>query len=386
MNLTLLDKLKQIQHFLAIVVVTILLLEGISYLILVLHKGQKGQEDGLLIFEKTTRDGSIQVDNQSVLPVKKNISIEWKSNEFDVSVRTNNRGMREPFNVEDEDIDVAFLGDSFAFGHGVEWYERYTAVFAASEYFSKSKVVSFSYINGFQPEHYEYFLRVRSELRPKHVIIGLYLGNDLGADVLETNYDPLTNRLTLPYRRILDNGGMANNPMVYRFPFNCLVGRSQFITLLARVVGVTRYRNFLFAKRYAIANQPNSTELETGAVDLTQNRAILSLRRIERIVEDRGGLLTVLIIAQNYFFGTENPHINNELRNHIPEVIEGPNIYEAVKKVCTVLGLDYYDPTNILNSKDYFEGDAHWNASGHGKVGKGLADHVAGKKQRKANS
>jgi len=355
---------------------TLLLLEAGSYLILAFHNYFQRQEKGLFIYEKTTADGSLRPDSQSVTPIRKSISIRWKSKEFDVAVNTNQRGMREPFEVEDREVDVAFFGDSYTFGHGVEWKERYTTVFAASPYFSGSTGVSFSYLNGFQPEHYEYFLRVRTELRPKHVILGLYLGNDLGADVRETRYDAVANTLAIPFECVLDNGAMAIHPRAYRFPLDRLFLKSQFATLLVKAFAKTPCRDHLFARGVAVVNQPNAVELETGATDLAQNRAMVSLVRIKKIVEDRGGRLTVLLIPQNYFFGAPNPHIRDGLKNHIQEIVQGPNILKSVKETCHQFGLTYYDPTAVLSRKDFFEIDGHWNAGGHGKIGNALADYI----------
>ena len=59
-----------------------------------------------------------------VLAVKPRFAQRWTTPEFSVDVRTNGDGYREDVDFRLEELDVAVLGDSFAFGHGVEAAER----------------------------------------------------------------------------------------------------------------------------------------------------------------------------------------------------------------------------------------------------------------------
>jgi hypothetical protein len=128
--------------------------------------------------------------------VKPNLNLRWSTDEFDVAVRTNSAGYREDFEFSLADVEIALMGDSFTLGHGVEAEERYTALFAGRMKGSidPKRIVSLSRNNGFQPEHYEYFLKKHPELRPKSIVVGLYLGNDLEPDVKETRFDRQTSR------------------------------------------------------------------------------------------------------------------------------------------------------------------------------------------------
>ena len=96
------------------------------------------------------------------------------------------------------------MGDSFTFGHGVNVYDRYSNVTARQ--YPEMTIVSLSYNNGFQPEHYEYFLDRHPEISPKILFIGLYLGNDLDSDLNETRIERASDgkilQLELPYRDV----------------------------------------------------------------------------------------------------------------------------------------------------------------------------------------
>lgn len=280
-------------------------------------------------------------------------------------------------------MTIAFFGDSFTFGHGVEVQDRYTNIFA--EKFRTGhiqKVANFSYKNGFQPEHYEYFFRHHPQLRPQHAVVGLYLGNDLGADVAETLFDPGKDQLLLPYRRILKNGQMGNAPFAYRKPLNLLADRSLFTRLLLQLLGQTTFRQYLFKPGFAGPNSPNPVDLETGQADLLSNRAIQSLLRLRSLVEERGGALTILIIPQNYLFRDERPHLHPDLQGSLFQLRHGNNLLIAFKALCLQQQLDCYDPSPLLAPEDYYPRDGHWTTSGHLKAGTALAQYLSARLTR----
>jgi len=367
---------KKIGAFLPIIVVTLFLLEVTSPLILYLLGTKLTLLQSEFVFEQVHKDGSVVPTKDYVLPVKANANITWSTPEFSVSLRTNNIGLREPFDINYSDIEVAFFGDSFTFGQGVNVEERYTNVFAQSTSKCKKKTASLSYKNGFQPEHYEYFFRNNEDLRPSHVIVGLYLGNDLGSDILETMYESESNVLRLPYRRILEGGQMAIAPGVYRWPLDFLADKSSFAMLFLQVIGrKTLLRSYLFKDGWG-PNSPFTPNLELALTDLASNRGVQSLVRLKELIEKRGGQLTILIIPQNYFFGDDNPHIQPQLESKVAEIRSGRNILSAFKEICIRQKFDCFDPSSFLHHQDYFAIDGHWNKSGHGKVGKALVRHL----------
>ncbi|MFC1785833.1 SGNH/GDSL hydrolase family protein [Candidatus Neomarinimicrobiota bacterium] len=371
--------LKRLIKILIITLITIFLLEMTSYSIFSFYYGCISHEKYLSIFKQTCKSGKIEVNEFSVLPVKENANINWITDDFNVMVSTNNIGLREKFNINNDEVDIAFFGDSFTFGHGVNNDERYSYIFSQDSFFSGYKVVNFSYINGFQPEHYEYYLRNNIDLRPKYVIIGLCLENDLGSDIDETNYNFKTNSLSIPYRLISSNGLLINNPVVYRIPINYLIDISSFVKLTVSVINRTTFRKYLFDPNIKVhPNQPNRVDLELGNEDLMKNRGILSLIRIKKLLEGRGGELTVLLIPPKYFFtsDTADTIINNELSNKIIKIGTGNNILKTTIDVLDSVQIDYYNPLESLNIQSYFKIDAHWNSEGHLIVGNELAKYI----------
>jgi len=373
--------LKNLKKYAIILVITLIFLEVGSYLVLrfASNSSSKTVETNtpythipFTIYKKETENGAIKTRKTAVVPVKENYESRWASREFNVSVRINAKGQRENNIYENKDVDVAFFGDSFTFGHGVEVEERYSNVFADS--LQNYKVANYAYLSGFQPEHYEYFVRNNTDLRPKHLVVGMYIGNDMDSDVKETNYDREANTLEIPLRMISDEGSIYNAPKLYVFPINTLIKYSYFTKLVVKTINRTHYRDMLFQS--LLPNAPNSVALETGKEDLTNNRGIVALKELDKLTTDRGGKLTVVLIPQNYFFSKKNPHIHAELKDKIAEVISGDNSYKAIKRQLTSLNIDYLDPIPVLDEASYFDEDAHWNKIGHDKVGKALADHI----------
>lgn len=213
-----------------------------------------------------------------------------------------------------KDVEVAFMGDSFTFGHGVHVQDRYTNVYAS--HFPGRKVVSLSYPNGFQPEHYEFFLTKNVELRPKLLFVATYLGNDFQPDVVETRIvrndkDELV-ELDLPFRGVF-NGAMVNLRS-YKYPWmQYVVNTFYSAKIIAAAINRSRYREAIFDSE-AMTDRLNTEAVEFGKLDDLVARALHSLMRLDELTKARGGVLNVVIIPQNFYYGAfKHPHIADAL-------------------------------------------------------------------------
>ncbi|WP_298420754.1 hypothetical protein [uncultured Kordia sp.] len=373
--------LNNLKKYLIIFVITLIFLEIGSYIVLRVTSSSSSKNAQttsayvnipLTIYKQQNEEGIIEPLKKVVVPVKENYESRWANREFNISVKTNDRGMRDVETLENHEVDIAFFGDSFTFGHGVEVEDRYSDVLADS--LPNFKVANYGYFSGFQPEHYEYFIRNNKDLKAKHVIVGMYIGNDLASDIQETNYDRETNSLEIPMRMISEEGSIYNAPKLYVFPVNKLIKYSYFTKLVVKMINRSHYRAVLFEN--LLPNVPNSVALETGQESLENNRGIIALQELDTIIAERGGKLTVLLIPQNYFFSRKNPHIHPELKEKITEVIEGDNVYKTIQKELTKRNIDFFDPMPVLSESSYFDQDAHWNKKGHHEAGQALANHI----------
>jgi hypothetical protein len=312
----------------------------------------------------------ILCDSSNVFKAKANYRGQWPG--FNVSVRTNSQGYREDFDFKDKDVDVAFMGDSFTFGWGVDVETRYSNIVAKR--FPKLIVANFTPSCGFQPEHYEYFLDRHPELRPKLLFIGLYLGNDLDSDLNETfiegDSDGKIKTLRLPYRGLFRSALI--NATEYRYG---LLSTFVHWTNIGKLIGIKinssqRLRHMFHKEAELMPNSPNRLSTDLGQLDSVNLRAIRSLKEIANTVEKRNGELHILLIPQNFLVGkVKNPHIADVSRDKVDEIRSRNGLMMALINVCKTEGLNCHDLTGILTTDDYFEEDAHWNERGQKKVG-----------------
>lgn len=341
--------------------------EGASYL---LTKGARTEP--LQLFEGI-RLGDF------VLTMKSNYTGAFRTEEFDTTIKTNEGRYREEKDFDLKDLDVAFFGDSFTFGHGVNAVERYTDVFSSA--FPGVKTASLAYAAGFEPEHYEYFFNAHPELAPKLVVVGLYLGNDLDSDVRETTIEKSPDgRITdvrIPYREVFE--GQLINVSTGKLRFlRELAKHSYFMRYVLSTINQSRYRTYLFDQSAVVPNTFNTVETEKGQFGELAFRALDSLVRLQTAVAQRGGRLAVLIIPQNFFFtSTANLHLNVALLGEREKLIRGDNIKSAVVDFCARVSLFCLDPSSVLSEEDYFRSDAHWTRKGHAKIAAYLSEQVA---------
>lgn len=332
-------------------------------------------DNALSIFE------GILLSNQNILEPKTDYTEEWKTPEFHFTIRTNNRGFREEFDFKDNEIDVAYMGDSFTFGHGVDIHDRYSNV--AAKIHPHLKVVSLSYNNGFQPEHYEYFLGLHPDIRPKVLFVGLYLGNDLDSDLNETiverdNKGKIIN-LQLPYRDVYR--GVIINKANFKYGWLSFLVET---TNLGKLLAIKINSNYELRKLYTPSvkiNSPNRLSTDLGEFDQHNLRTIKALTKIKDIIKSRDGELHVLMIPQNFFVGDVNrPHVAPESMSKIEEIKSQNGLIQTTLKLCGEEKLRCHDLSKLLTIQDYLAQDGHWKASGHKKVGeytgKIIADNI----------
>lgn len=314
----------------------------------------------------------------AVLRLRPNYRQRWKTPEWDVTVAIDGRGFRGTDAPALEEADVVLLGDSFTFGHGVGDEQRFSAVLAQRR--PDLKVLNLSYANGFQPEHYEYYLHRQPTLRPRYVLVMLYLGNDLYADVRETELvrgaDGRIEHLGLPWRDTYFGALILRD--TYRIP-----GLHQAAKYSAAVRFGLRHahriglRDYLIVPTALYIDAPNPPALERGQLGTEAARALLALERIDAWARQRAARLEVLLIPQNYLLGAgREPHIDRGLLGEVPRLRAEAPLLQALLGECARRGLTCLDLRPLLSAADYYPDDAHWTAGGHAAIGVWLAEHL----------
>ncbi len=312
----------------------------------------------------------ILCDGRNVLTPRAGVRQVWDgSPTFTVDMRTNARGFREDVDFADADVDVAFMGDSFAFGWGVNVEDRFSNVIAGS--MPDDRVVSLSYNNGFQPEHYEYFLARHPELRPRVVVVLLCLGNDLNSDLRETEIDRRPDGtiadLRLPHRGLYF-GAMRGTAAYRPWPLGLLVKYTNIGKILGASINQSpELRERFTAPQTVLVNTSNSEDLAQGKLTELSERAFTALTRIKAHVESNGGVLHVALIPQEIHGQSE-----------VSGAVFAHALTATVLQRCAQDGLTCHDLAPVVaDPSDYIQGDGHWTPQGNAKVAAALRPLVA---------
>ncbi|NBO18101.1 MAG: hypothetical protein EBV03_02545 [Proteobacteria bacterium] len=288
------------------------------------------------------------------------ISGEFNRREFSTTITTNSLGLREHELQPKQHFRVAVLGDSFAWGHGVEQSERFSDRLQA---LTGVETVNFGMV-GYGPVQYYLQLPRVLATEPDLVILTFCLQNDFGDNVSSFRYGrykpyavlengTLSIRGRPPYR--LPRFGPQLHPWYQRYS---ALGR-----LFVRSLRVLRGGDFLPPadapplEGMSIADSDFYEQL-----DQLQNQKALGINAAllagikQRL--DAAGVRLLLFAAPSKM----------ELESTVAQ-----NLLKAQAKD---LDIPYFEMPEPLSVKDYYAIDLHWNPSGHAKVAEALAPVV----------
>lgn len=317
-------------------------------------------------------------DNGTVhdIGIRRGFCQTWKTAEFQVEVATNSQGFRERDDPLRTPIDVGCYGDSFAFGHGVSWGERYTD--RLRERYPGKNVYGFAYLNGYAPPHYELFHRRRPEYAPRLGIVQLFLGNDLTSDIAESVFEQ-------------DNQGELT---AVSSRLRC-VDRRGFLVLAdentrSRVLRTFNLGELLVRSRPAAAlgiqpqwaqgtNEPPPESLDRGELDQRCLTSLDYLARMHAAFRSDGRRLVALIVPYAFYVGEYDAYCGAE---RAAEIRREQRLPKAVEAWCRQRGIEVVNPIDKFQQLEsqgqrlYYEKDGHWNPAGHAAAAQVLADYL----------
>jgi len=316
------------------------------------------------------------------LTTKRRFVQRWNTGQFDVAVRTNSLGIREDFELpEGKRIDVGFLGDSFTFGHGVNTGERFSDMVRAQ--LEGAIVASLAYADGFTTPHYYLFLKERPALIPRVAVVGVFLGNDLSGDMMESELvsgdDGDLVRIVARYREPDTLGRLVTRD---QNPVNRLLRRTWtgcFLLHVDRQLGLN-LRPFRPMGGIPLFGWIRP-DLDLGQLDDPARDALRYVAKIRDLVRTRGGETVVLLIPPSYFVAPRYPSLHAaaltaRIQAELPLV-------RAIEAWCRENDLVCVDPIADLRraeeagSRTYFSIDPHLTAAGHQVVGLALMPAVS---------
>ena len=186
--------MKKAAAALVVLGIVLVLLEGLSWLALRLRPtgnplALPAAEAALHFYQPS--------DGWLFYRIKPNHAQRFRSDEFDTDIRTNSFGFRE--NAEPAGpVDIGVVGDTFAFGHGVEVGERHSDLLRRAR--AGGNVWSFALANGYAPPHYLLFLRNNLQFVPQRLVIELFPWNDLSLNMFDMAFERDSNGAVVAIR------------------------------------------------------------------------------------------------------------------------------------------------------------------------------------------
>lgn len=300
--------------------------------------------------------------------------------EFAHRVDINSDGMRdaEAEPKRDGEFRVAVLGDSFTWGFGVAYGERFTEVIEAET--PGTNALNFG-VPSYGTVHYLLqFDRVLA-MQPDFVVVALCLGNDLNDSIAASSSGYFK-----PYARLVGDGGavevagypLPEKPLAGPAPVG--VGSSLRIYGLARLALIgLRTRNIrdrgTLDTDLLYAGPETRTPHEADAVARAHRINELLLEQIrDRVQAVIGpGRLAVALVPTKFEYG---------LRRRLPPGFDAGAVAGEVLRSLNRLGVPAIDGRRAIAPEDFWRVDGHWRASGHLKFGRLLAGFIEDARRR----
>ncbi len=294
--------------------------------------------------------GQVQLQRQGdlVLGVPDSVARQRKNTgDYDVEVRFGPRGFRDSRDVaQAEPGDILAVGDSFAFGWGVEegqrWSDRLEAL-------TGLRIYNIA-IPGQNLDGYDRLVRQARTLgsRASRLIVSLCMENDLG---LYAKAD--AGAVVVPA------AGPGAHPL--RAAKYWLAERSALYGLLTTAVHSSRAVEALAESAGLV--QPNLGAV--GGAAVAQNEIAATADRLAALAQ--GFETTVLIVPSRALWLA-------------PVAAEADRSHRAMAAALAARGLDVVDPRREFEATGtplalHFAGDSHWNARGHRLAAECLARH-----------
>ncbi|MFQ5443139.1 MAG: SGNH/GDSL hydrolase family protein [Nitrospinales bacterium] len=359
-------RIKRISFWVLYLVILFLFLEGTSYLVLRFFTNYDFKTPQLNIFTSESK----------ILPfgLKPNFSQEITTKEFNVVYKMNNMGWREKEDYTGKKIDIGFVGDSFTFGWGVNWGERYSDLFR--NYFPEKYIVSFGYADGWTTPHYYLFLKNNPQFVPKLLIMGILdsengakmlLGNDLTWDMDGTDFTYNEDGELISTRllgvTVNEKGQLAGlHPPMYHFAVFFNTGKLMLVA--RRLIKVVFFKKDIVEKDIA-----TNLSFNKGILNDLNKRGLEYILQVKNLLADGGSKLIVFIIPEAKSI-VKNYGCDSTLEQ-CEDIRNNKYLQKSIGQWLTNHDIEYIDPTEQFQEisgqgeKLFFEQDDHWTKQGH---------------------
>ncbi len=295
---------------------------------------------------------------------------------IDVSINSLSMRDREPLPADAPLQRVAVLGDSFVWGVGAEYGERFTEVLEADA--PQLDVWNYG-VSGFGTTQEYLQLDTVLARKPDYVVVAFCLSND----VMETVY-PFRTGYNKPFAKRGDDGRVevSGYPLLNTKAMGkTLVGADSNIRLIAVLdlllnrlrkpdpaLGSPRFKTAFTiedSKLYTADDRLSDEERKqkTAALDIDADLIAMMQQKVERVL---GVGRFVLAFVPTKAELPSSTHVSNE-------------VGDQLLKRLHARGVAVLDTRAQFNADDFWKRDGHWNAQGHQTFARALKAYLAGK-------
>jgi hypothetical protein len=291
--------------------------------------------------------------------------------EYSTEVSNNSLGMRDVEIGEKQpgEYRVAFLGDSFTWGVGVSYGERFPETVGKLD--PAIHTLNFG-VSGFSPVQYLFQIDRVFPLKPDYVVLVFCLGNDLTDNVEYRPYDH-----PKPYAALSRDGSRVDI-LGYPLPVSthgpALFGAASSL----RIVGVTQLAIDALIKPRGEAVRPGARLYQyapPGTLNPDEGAIAASLYRINELLLEAIRKRVDREIGPGRFAVALAP----TQAEYLPATpLFDPNaVPDGVLASLRRLGIPAIDGRQAITPADFWERDGHWRPSGHRKFGELIAQYLA---------
>jgi hypothetical protein len=288
--------------------------------------------------------------------------------EYSTEVSNNSLGMRdvEVGAKQPGEYRAAFLGDSFTWGVGVSYGERFTEVVGQRD--KNIRALNFG-VTGFSPVQYLFQLDRVFPLKPDYIVLVFCLGNDLTDNVEYRPYDH-----PKPYARLSSDGArfeIAGYPLAESTHGPALFGAASSL----RIVGVTKLAIDSITRPRAEIVRGAFIYSPPDTLDPVHRAKVASLYKINELLLDAIRQRVDREIGPNRFAVALAPTKAEYLA--ATPAFDPTLVPNGVLASLSRLGIPAIDGRPAITPADFWPLDGHWRPSGHRKFGELIAQYLA---------
>ena len=273
--------------------------------------------------------------------------------EYSILITTNSFGGRGSSEYNKKPAEgvtrLCVLGDSFAFGYGVNDNEVVSYVLeerlniSAAQPEAAFQVLNFGVSGYGQAEQLTLYRNRVSEFDCEKVIL-FYFSNDLGNNIVSGLFE-IDDGGSLVRKNSEYLPGVRTQELLYGMPFlGDALAQSHMWSILRNIVSKQIHNRMLREK---------GLKSYEGAADTSNDLTIGLIRQLNIEITQSGSEILIFVIP------------NRAIESNFPfsEILES--------------GIEIIDGRKLVSPVDYYEKDSHWKPSGHEKAAKAILERMA---------